>query len=227
MVTVIAILVGYVLGGIPFGVLLARRAGVYVQQAGSGNTGATNVARTAGRGLGFLTLGLDVSKGVLAVGLGAALGGPRLAAGAGGAAILGHVLSPFLRFRGGKGVATAAGVFGALSPLALTIAVALFSVGFALSRVVSIGSLMAALALPVATWGLRQPTEVVGIAVAVCLLVWVRHIGNLRRLFRRTEPAWHGRKNVGDRDPKPPIPGDCSPTRGADAPARPAEKGPR
>lgn len=180
------LLVGaYLLGAVPFGLILAKLAGVDVRAAGSGNIGATNVARTAGRGLGILTLVLDALKGAAPV-LVARLGleaGPAVEAGAGLAAILGHVFPVYLRFRGGKGVATALGVFAALTPLATGAAVATFAVLFALFRVVSVGSLGAAVALVAATVLLDGRREVVAVAGLVSALVVLRHAGNIRRLL--------------------------------------------
>ena len=142
----------YLAGSIPFGLLLGRFfAGVDVREAGSGNIGATNVARTAGRRLGVLTLVLDAAKGALAVGVTAwALGVPNDAgwpAAAGLAAFLGHVFPVWLRFRGGKGVATALGAFLALTPWLTLGAALVFGVTFAASKVVSVSSLAATAAL--------------------------------------------------------------------------------
>ena len=185
---------GYLFGSIPFGLIVARRlAGVDVRRAGSGNIGATNVARTAGRGLGLLTLLLDVSKGALPVAAAAfVLGGPGdpgpWAAATGIAAFLGHVFPPWLRFHGGKGVATALGVFLALSPLSALAAVAGFAAAFAASRIVSLGSLAGAASGAAAAallHGRRSP--VTWAAAAMLVGVVLRHRTNLARLARGEE----------------------------------------
>ncbi len=183
------LVVAYLCGSVPFGLLIARARGVDVRQVGSGNIGATNVARTLGKRTGALVLFLDALKGLAPV-LAARLlwpARPELAAGAGLAAILGHVFPVWLKLRGGKGVATGLGVFLALSPLATAVAAALFLAVYATKRIVSVGSLAAATALPIAMLVLHEPRTHVALAVAVWLLVMVRHRGNIQRLLRREE----------------------------------------
>ena len=143
----------YLLGSLPFSVWIARAYGVDVRKVGSGNPGATNVLRSAGRGPGVLALLCDIGKGVLAVVLARWLtDSPAWWGWAALAAVCGHVFSVFLRFRGGKGVATAAGALGAVSPSALGIAVVVFVAAVASTRYVSLGSILAALAFPIALW---------------------------------------------------------------------------
>lgn len=181
---------GYLLGAVPFGLLIARVfAGVDVRAAGSGNIGATNVARSAGKGFGVLTLVLDALKGAAPVLVADhVLDAPAaIAAGAGLASVLGHVFPIYLRFKGGKGVATALGVFAALSPLSTLVAAVVFGLVFAIARVVSAGSLVACLALVAATVFLDGRPEVIALASIVALLVFVRHRGNIQRLIARTE----------------------------------------
>ncbi len=186
----LGLLVGaYFFGAIPFGLLIARLVGVDVQSQGSGNIGATNVARTAGKGFGVLTLLLDAIKGAAPVLLAifvvdAPTWGCVLA---GLIAVLGHVFPIYLRFRGGKGVATALGVFLALTPQAAGVAVLVFALVFLPFRVVSAGSLAGALALTVATYLLDGRVEVIALAAVVTTLVFVRHAGNIRRLLARSE----------------------------------------
>lgn len=179
----------YLVGAIPFGLLLARAAGVDVREAGSGNIGATNVARTAGRALGLLTLLLDALKGaapVLVAGL--VLGAPAwVQVVAGLVAVLGHVFPVYLKFAGGKGVATGLGVFLALSPVSAGVAVGVFALLFAATRMVSLGSLVGALALVAAAVWLDGRPEVIAAAGAVTVLVFVRHAGNIRRLIAHGE----------------------------------------
>ncbi len=183
----------YLLGSIPFGLLLGRAlGGVDVRAAGSGNIGATNVARTAGKAAGGLVLALDAAKGAAPISIGQhGLEAPiSVVVVAGLFAVLGHVFPVWLRFRGGKGVATALGVFLALSPLATSSAIAVFALVFALRRVVSLGSLIASVALVPLVAGLDGRREVLALTVLVAGLVVVRHRGNIRRLLSRQEPEW-------------------------------------
>lgn len=190
--TISTMLAAFILGGVPFGLLIGWARGVDLRTQGSGNVGATNAGRVAGTAAGIATLVLDVGKGVLAAGAGGALGGPRLAAGAGCAAILGHVFSPFLRFAGGKGVATAGGVFAVIAPIPLAVALAGFAAVFARWRVVSLGSLTAATLLAGVAWWVTPDPRVRGLALAAAALVWIRHRDNLVRLRSRAEPDVRG-----------------------------------
>ncbi|MBI2373058.1 MAG: glycerol-3-phosphate 1-O-acyltransferase PlsY [Deltaproteobacteria bacterium] len=179
----------YLIGGIPFGLILARRfAKVDVQKAGSGNIGATNVARTAGRTLGALTLVLDALKGVAPVLAAKALDmSSETIAAVGFGAVLGHVFSPYLRLRGGKGVATSAGVFMSVSPVSTGVAVGVFALVFLVSKRVSAGSVAAAVALIGSAWKLDGRIEIVALAGAIAAIVLVRHRSNLARLLRGKE----------------------------------------
>ncbi|HUD72813.1 MAG TPA: glycerol-3-phosphate 1-O-acyltransferase PlsY [Dongiaceae bacterium] len=183
--TLLAAAIGFALGSIPFSLLMGRIfGGVDIRKAGSGNVGATNVARTAGWGPGLLALLLDAAKGAAAVLLARLCcpGAPAADLVAGGMAVLGHLVSPFLRFRGGKGVATGAGVFLVLAPGALCVAALVFAVTVALSRYVSLASVGAAIAMPVAAFllGLRGGITLLALVVAVAVIA--RHRGNLARL---------------------------------------------
>ncbi|HET8724572.1 MAG TPA: glycerol-3-phosphate 1-O-acyltransferase PlsY [Anaeromyxobacteraceae bacterium] len=183
----------YLLGAIPFGLLLGKQvAGVDVRQAGSGNIGATNVARTAGKGLGVLTLLLDAAKGAVAVVATALLMDERTdgawATAAGLAAFLGHVFPPWLRFRGGKGVATAFGIFLVLDPRVGLLAAAVFGLAFLATRTVSLASLAASLAVAGSAAVLRGGDDTVArVAAVVMLVVIVRHQSNIRRILRGEE----------------------------------------
>ncbi len=184
-----ALLVAYLCGSIPFGLLVARARGVDVRHVGSGNIGATNVARALGKKTGALVLFLDAVKGFLPV-LGTRLTWPErpeLAAAVGLAAILGHVFPVWLKLHGGKGVATGLGVFLALSPVSTAIAAAFFAAVYATKRVVSIGSITAATVLPIAMLVRQEPRSQVALAVAVWALVVFRHRANIARLLRREE----------------------------------------
>lgn len=210
--TVVMMLTAFLVGGLPFGWLIGRAVGVDVRAAGSGNIGATNVARTAGRGWGLLTLGLDAVKGAAPTAVGWMLAGPRLAAGAGCAAMLGHVFSPYLGFRGGKGVATAAGVFAVLHPAALGVALLTFALVVFAARRVSVGSVAAAMTLPscIEAWGASP--EVRGLAWAAAAIVLVRHGSNLVRLVKGEEPAFASNPpSPGAEAPKPPTTEGSSP----------------
>ncbi len=190
-----AVLAAYLVGAVPFGLLLARIvAGVDPRRAGSGNVGATNVARLVGKRWFPVVLVLDAAKGAIAVLLlpsAAGVGGdaePLVRVACAAAAVTGHVSSVFLRFRGGKGVATTAGAFVALSPFSLLAAVGVFGLTFSLSRFVSLASVVAAVALPVCAWQLNAPTEVVLFGALVALVIVFRHRGNLYRIARGEEP---------------------------------------
>ena len=183
----------YLAGSIPFGLLLGRLfAGVDVRNTGSGNIGATNVARTAGKGLGVLTLLLDAAKGgvpvaATALALGEAHDGAWPAA-AGLAAFLGHVFPVWLRLRGGKGVATAFGAFVVLTPGLALLAATIFAIAFASTRVVSVSSMTAALALAGgAAYVHGRYAPVTRVALVVLAVIVVRHRSNIRRMLRGEE----------------------------------------
>lgn len=182
------VLFGYFAGSVPFAFLLARRAGIDVRVAGSGNVGAANVLRTTGTWRALVVMLLDVSKGAIAVLIvNAAVGGIGLAALAGAAAIIGHIYPVWLKFHGGKGVAVAAGVFSVLAPIATGIAVALFLITVWLTRYVSLGSIAATVALPPAAWWAGAPRAVVIAATGAGALILFRHRANFRRLREGTE----------------------------------------
>ena len=181
----------YLLGAVPFGLLLTRRfAHVDVRAVGSGNTGATNTARAAGKWVGAAVLVLDALKALLPVLLAQALlpADLPLHALVGGAAVVGHVFPVYLRFQGGKGVASGLGALLALTPLAALGGVALFLICLALFRVVSLGSLLGAGATLALTLALGYPPPSVLAAAGITLLIAVRHRGNIERLRHRREP---------------------------------------
>jgi acyl phosphate:glycerol-3-phosphate acyltransferase len=179
---------GYLAGSVPFAFLLARRAGIDVRVAGSGNVGAANVLRTTGTWHGVIVMGLDVGKGALAVALASlSNAGTTLIALAATAAVVGHIYPVWLRFKGGKGVAVAAGVFAVLSPIATALAALLFLVTVWTTRYVSLGSIAATLALPPAAWLTGEPATVVLAAAGTGALILFRHRGNIRRLRAGTE----------------------------------------
>lgn len=193
---------GYLLGSIPFGYLLVRATGGGdIRYIGSGNIGATNVARTSGWPVGIATLLLDAAKGFLAVRLAEHFSGGNihLMMYAGFAAILGHVFPVWLRFAGGKGVATALGVFLAICWPALAAAVLLFLLVALFWRYVSLASVSAAAALPLLVYLLYAPGHAPPTAVSVCTLlaavvVIVKHRDNIERLLAGTEPRFEMRR---------------------------------
>lgn len=177
-------LLAYLIGAIPFSYLIALARGVDVRSVGSGNVGATNVARSAGRVYGALALLLDVGKGVSAVGLGWALGTPLWLA---GLAVIGHNWSVFLGFQGGKGVATTLGLVGALAwPVAL-ITIGIWGGVAGITGYVSAASVGALLLTPVWLAVFGYPLTYVGLMVGLALLSVYRHRDNIRRLLAGRE----------------------------------------
>ena len=185
---ILLIIAAYLLGSIPTGLLLAKAAGVDIRSSGSGNIGATNVYRTLGRSVGILTLSGDCLKGAIPVVVARYFGMSDLwIAAAGLAAFLGHVYTIFLGFKGGKGVATALGVFLAVSPAAIGSALLIFVAVVWKWRYISLGSISAAMAMPgmVAVFDSRPPVVVMAAIVAL-LVVW-KHRENIKRLRSGTE----------------------------------------
>lgn len=191
----------YLLGSVPWAWLAARAAGVGDLRAqGSGNVGATNVLRTAGPAAGIAALVLDVAKGAAAVLLARALSpSPGAGAAAGLLAIAGHVFPVWLGWRGGKGVATAAGVFACLAPGALALAIAIFLIALVGWRVVSLASLLATVAFASAVSLGGYPRATIVASVAAAALIVVRHGGNIARLRAGREP----RIGAGRTSPEP------------------------
>jgi acyl phosphate:glycerol-3-phosphate acyltransferase len=182
--------VAYLIGSIPFSFLVARAFGVNdVRQVGSGNVGATNVLRSAGKAAGALALVLDVGKGAAAAALAGRLapGAAALPAAAALAAVVGHTFPVWLRFQGGKGVATGLGAFAPLAPTAALGAIAAFAVVALATRLVSLGSVSGAVVLAGLALGLRGPDPVAVAAVLSAALVVFRHRSNLRRILGGTE----------------------------------------
>lgn len=188
--------IAYLLGSIPFGYVIVKlREGRDIRRAGSGNIGAANVTRTVGLAGGLLTLALDAAKGSLAVAISIRLahGNIRWVMAAGLLAIAGHLFPVWLGFRGGRGVATAAGVFLLLSWKAVLAAAVVWLVAVLWWRYVSLGSVLAAAALPLLVYVLYAPGHRPPLAVSLgttlaSLLVIVRHRVNLERLLTGTEP---------------------------------------
>lgn len=207
----VVLLLSYLVGAIPWSWLVVRLArGVDLRQVGSGNLGATNTFRTVGTAGGLLVLVLDILKGWVAPAVFARwrFDSPLVDAGllatlAGAAAIVGHIYPVYLGFRGGKGIATTAGVFLALEPLALAAAFAAFAIALAVTRgIVSVGSLVSSLVLPFAILfvEMRRDTAAwdrVALGAALAVLIWYKHIPNLGRLLRGEEKSAFARSSPG------------------------------
>lgn len=200
-VTLAWIVGAYLVGSVPFSLLVVRWiSGVDVRDVGSGNVGATNALRAGGRLVGLLALLGDLGKGASVV-LAARLAGiePPVVGVVAAAVVVGHVYSLFLRFRGGKGVAAAAGALGALAPLAFAGSLIVFFLTVIVSRYVSLGSILAVASFPVLLWALsafeitarRDPAFLASATLIPILVVW-RHRGNIDRLRNGTERriAW-------------------------------------
>lgn len=185
----------YLLGAVPFGLVIGKLAGVDVRTAGSRNIGATNVNRLLGKKLGLATLLADTAKGIL----------PMVVAGwlldgaaqrelvvilCGAAAFLGHLFPVYLKFQGGKGVATALGIFLYLTPLAALAAALLFVAVVYNWGYVSLGSLSAALFMPGLIWLIYRAPAPAQLALVVCAFIWLKHRENIGRLMRHEEKSW-------------------------------------
>jgi glycerol-3-phosphate acyltransferase PlsY len=178
----------YLIGAIPVGVLVARLAGgVDIRRHGSGNIGATNVLRTLGPGAGVITLLGDIVKGYLATSAAGALGGEAWLGAGAAAAVVGNCWPVFLGFSGGKGVATGLGAFLRAAPLAVLPAALVWIVVVALTRYVSLASILACVGFVVAAWALGAARPVVGGAAVVALIIVWRHQQNIQRLCAGTE----------------------------------------
>ncbi len=186
----LVVVLGYLVGSVPFAWLLARRAsGIDIRLVGSGNVGAANAYRASGAAVAALVVAFDLAKGACAVLVARSTGqGSGVQAAAGVAAVLGHVFPIWLGFRGGKGVATACGVFAVLSPMATALAAVVFVTTVWWTRYVSVGSLGATLVLPALAYHFAAPLAVVAGAVACALVILERHRPNVARLLGGTEP---------------------------------------
>ena len=196
MTAVLLVIASYLLGAVPFGLLVGRLAGIDVREKGSKNIGATNVNRLLGKKFGVMTLALDCLKGCLPMIISAKLFGASegVVLCCGIAAVVGHMFSIYLGFKGGKGVATGLGVFLYLSPLAILFCVAVFVISVAVSGFVSVGSLLASGLMPL--WlillGASWPTVITALIVAA--LIWFKHHENISRLIRGEEKSWKTKK---------------------------------
>jgi glycerol-3-phosphate acyltransferase PlsY len=188
-----AIACGFLAGSIPFGVIFARARGIDLRTVGSGNIGATNAARALGKRLGILVFLCDAAKGFGPVWAARLWVEPHVEQGAwipcavGVAAFLGHLFPPWLRFRGGKGVATGFGVFCALAPWPALIAGGLFAITYAATRISSLGSLVATTGFLPALWLFHAPPETMIGGAAMWVLIVFKHRGNIQRLLKHQE----------------------------------------
>ena len=203
----IIVIIAYLLGSIPFGFVLVKLfRGEDVRSTGSGNIGATNVARTGSKGLAIATLALDALKGAVAVLLARFMapdtGSPLpYMAVAALAAVVGHLFPVWLRFKGGKGVATALGVFLVLFLKAVLISLAIFILVVAATRYVSLGSILAAIAFPVAAYFVARPDwQTLLPASAISLLIVIKHRANISRLLSGTEHRFGTAKPAAEKE---------------------------
>ncbi len=203
------LVVGYLVGGIPFSLIVGRRFfGVDLRQHGSGNLGATNVFRVLGLRPALAVAALDVAKGAAAVALAMLVCPPSITGNARDVvlicvamtAVLGHTYSPYIRFKGGKGVATAAGAIAVVLPLTWPLLFVVFVLIIALSRMVSLASITVAALFPLLTWLLYgdRPAFLVFSGIAATLVIW-RHRSNIKRIYRSEEPrlSFGGRGQLG------------------------------
>lgn len=197
-IKIIYVLLSYLMGAIPFGILVTRGTGIDIRTQGSKNIGATNVARLLGKKFGIFTLVLDVCKGFVPLFVVGKLmqGEPHadlVMALCGGATVIGHMFPIYLGFKGGKGVATALGVFLYLSPLAVLGCLVVFLILVALSGFVSLGSLLGSASMIVILFFLHAPVWKIWLAVFVVTMIWAKHHQNIGRLLTGTEKSWKKR----------------------------------
>jgi acyl phosphate:glycerol-3-phosphate acyltransferase len=197
MTGLIAIVFAYLVGSIPFGYILTRfTTGKDVRESGSGNIGATNVLRTAGRGPAIATLVLDITKGYLAVFVAGLLtqNNEGWMANAALAVMVGHAFPVFLKFKGGKTVATFIGAFGCLTPVPLLAAMLVFLITVAVTRYISLGSILAAATFPLGVWLILHPSPTVVLAALIsAAFIVYRHRPNVERIRAGTEPEFRWR----------------------------------
>lgn len=194
----LSLLGGFLCGSLPTGYLVSRAKGVDIRRHGSGNIGATNVARVFGKKIGALVLIVDIGKGFVPsfvasqydfmYGIFAAIG-----------AVIGHTFSPYLKFRGGRGVATALGSVLGLMPIAGLSCLVIWIIVFGLTRYISVASISGALTLPVWVYGLGKISgslskSRLGLALLISAIVFIRHIPNIKRLLRKMEPKFYLRE---------------------------------
>lgn len=191
----LCIFLSYLAGAIPFGVLLSRSSGIDIRNQGSGNIGATNVARLLGKKMGLITLLCDVAKGFIpifctALAVQADPNRALILALSGAATVLGHMFPVYLRFHGGKGVAAALGLFLYLAPWAVTLVLSVFLATVRFTGYVSAGSLAGAASMPLWLLVLGGEPWQIALAFFVALMIWIKHRENISRLLKGTEKSW-------------------------------------
>ena len=193
---ILLILACYLVGAIPFGLLIGRIVGADVRKEGSGNIGATNVSRVLGKKLGVVTLICDVAKGFLPLWAAASLlpdtvmGREWMVMVCGMATVVGHMFPLYLGFKGGKGVATALGVFLFISPGSILISLFVFVAAVAAFGYVSVGSLVATALIPLWLWILGETPATLAVTLVIVVLIWFQHRSNIGRLLRGEEKGW-------------------------------------
>lgn len=189
MIFACLLLMGYLSGSVPYGLLLVRAAGLGdVRKFGSGSTGATNVLRAGNKKIAAATLLLDALKGAAAVWIGGYIDGAFGMAFAGLGAVLGHLFPVWLGFKGGKGIATGAGVLLTAMPLIGLIGAAIWLASAVVTRISSLSSLIACAAMPVLAIALQRPFPLQGMTLLIAILIFERHRANIARLIAGTEP---------------------------------------
>lgn len=188
------VIFSYLLGSVPSGLIIGNLSGLDVRKAGSGNIGATNVARLLGKKVGLLTLVADTAKGLIPILLAQQIGlsDPTVAL-VGIAAFLGHVYPIFLKFKGGKGVATGFGVLLGVAPLATTILLVIFAALAFVTRIVSLSSIISAVAAPLLLWLFYYSPTYIMMAALIAIMIVLRHYANIQRLLNGTEPRFSTR----------------------------------
>ena len=191
----------YLLGSIPFALLVSLPQGIDPRKEGSKNPGATNVARLLGKKWGIVTFLGDAGKGVLALVVASFLikNDPNInkelvLAGVGFFAVLGHLFSVFLKFKGGKGVATTIGIFLFLTPKAMLAGLVIFILAVAITGFVSVGSLLTTLCLPFLIYFFHYPKSYLLCSIALAILIWIKHKDNIKRLMEGKEKSWKKKK---------------------------------
>lgn len=192
---ILLFLFSYLLGSIPFGYLIAKREKINVRNHGSGNIGATNVLRTVGKKAGILTLTGDFLKGFIPVLMALYITQSEYMIGLVGIlAILGHIYPIFLKFKGGKGVATSLGVFTGIMPLVVLITTIIWLIICFVSRYVSLSSMIASIALPVLAWQFNEPKFYILLSTLATIFIIFRHKDNLRRLATGEEDKFNWKR---------------------------------
>jgi acyl phosphate:glycerol-3-phosphate acyltransferase len=201
LIALVCIAGSYLIGSIPFGLLFSKGSGIDIRTQGSKNIGATNVTRLLGKKVGAMTLACDMLKGFAPMFITALVvendsGRDLIIALCGAASVLGHMFPVYLRFKGGKGVATALGAFLYLAPLAVIGCIAVFAFSVALSGFVSLGSLLGSMSMLVWLLVLQVPTWKLGLAGFIVAMIWIKHRENISRLLSGTEKSWRKKAGV-------------------------------